>query len=86
MNTPASRAAELRQRIEGANRLYHELMRRSLPDAQYDALVNELEAFGARAPGTCRCHIANTQSSATPSGRFAPVEHAIPMLVIGKCL
>jgi DNA ligase (NAD+) len=84
VNTPASRAAELRQRIEGANRLYHELDAPELTDAQYDALVNELEALERAHPELADATSPTRRVGATPSGRFAPVAHAIPMLSLGN--
>ena len=47
---PAARAAELRRRIEDANRRYHELDAPDITDAAYDALVRELEALEAAHP------------------------------------
>ncbi|MFO7340241.1 MAG: hypothetical protein C0P65_010510, partial [Lysobacteraceae bacterium] len=47
---PADRAAELRRLIEDANRRYHELDAPTITDAEYDALVRELEALEAAHP------------------------------------
>ena len=42
---PTTRIAELRRRIEDANRRYHWLDAPDITDAQYDALVRELDAL-----------------------------------------
>jgi NAD-dependent DNA ligase (contains BRCT domain type II) len=49
-DTPASRAAELRRRIEDANHRYHQLDAPDITDAEYDKLVRELEALEAAHP------------------------------------
>ena len=50
MTDPAARIAELRLRIEDANYRYHVLDDPSIPDAEYDRLMRELEALEAAHP------------------------------------
>ena len=53
MTEPASaeaRIAELRRLIARANRQYHELDAPEIPDAEYDALLRELQALEAEHP------------------------------------
>ena len=50
MTDPAARIAELRLRIEDANYRYHVLDDPSIPDAEYDRLMRDLEALEAAHP------------------------------------
>lgn len=81
---PATHAADLRRRIEDANRRYHELDDPYLTDAQYDALVRELEALEREHPELANADSPTRKVGAAPSGRFAQVEHALPMLSLGN--
>ncbi|WP_028917663.1 NAD-dependent DNA ligase LigA [Pseudoxanthomonas sp. J35] len=83
-DTPASRAAELRRRIEDANRRYHQLDAPDITDAEYDALVRELETLEAAHPELAVPDSPTRHVGAAPSGRFAPVVHAVPMLSLGN--
>ncbi len=80
----AARIAELRRRIEDANRRYHELDAPDITDAQYDALVRELEALEREHPALAAADSPTRKVGSAPSGRFAPVEHAVPMLSLGN--
>src|SRR5690606_41644293 len=77
---PADHAAELRRRIEDANRRYHELDAPDITDAQYDALVRELEPLERAHPELALADTPTRSVGAAPSGRVAPVTHAVPML------
>ncbi|HET6395974.1 MAG TPA: NAD-dependent DNA ligase LigA [Pseudoxanthomonas sp.] len=81
---PADRAAELRRLIEDANRRYHGLDAPDITDADYDALVRELEALEAAHPELATPDSPTRRVGAAPSGRFAPVVHAVPMLSLGN--
>lgn len=80
----ATRIADLRRRIEDANRRYHELDDPDITDAQYDVLVRELEALEREHPELADAASPTRKVGAAPSGRFAPVEHAVPMLSLGN--
>lgn len=80
----AARIVELRRRIEDANRRYHELDDPDLTDADYDALVRELEALERAHPELADAASPTTKVGAAPSGRFAQVAHAVPMLSLGN--
>ncbi|HTL13870.1 MAG TPA: NAD-dependent DNA ligase LigA [Thermomonas sp.] len=84
MTDPAARIAELRRRIEDANRRYHALDAPDITDAQYDALVRELEALERAHPELADAASPTRKVGAAPSGRFAQVEHAVPMLSLGN--
>ncbi len=81
---PDARIAELRRRIEDANRRYHALDAPAITDAQYDALLRELEALEAAHPELATPDSPTRKVGAVPSGRFAQVEHAVPMLSLGN--
>ena len=84
MTDIATRIAELRRRIEDANRRYHELDAPDIADAQYDALVRELEALEREHPQLATADSPTRKVGAAPSGRFAEVVHAVPMLSLGN--
>ncbi|GAB3505935.1 NAD-dependent DNA ligase LigA [Pseudoxanthomonas daejeonensis] len=86
MNSPdtAARVAELRRLIEDANHRYHELDAPDITDAQYDALVRELEALEAKHPELAAADSPTRRVGATPAGRFPQVTHAVPMLSLGN--
>ncbi|MFT4197234.1 MAG: NAD-dependent DNA ligase LigA [Pseudoxanthomonas sp.] len=81
---PAARLADLRRRIEDANRRYHELDAPDITDAQYDALVRELEALETEHPQLVGADSPTRRVGAAPSGRFPPVVHTVPMLSLGN--
>ena len=81
---PADRIADLRGRIEDANRRYHELDDPDITDAQYDALVRELEALERAHPELASADSPTRKVGSAPSGRFPAVVHAMPMLSLGN--
>ncbi|MEF9978805.1 MAG: NAD-dependent DNA ligase LigA, partial [Thermomonas sp.] len=81
---PTTRIAELRRLIEDANRRYHELDAPDITDAQYDALVRELDALERAHPELANAESPTRKVGSAPSGRFAQVEHAVPMLSLGN--
>jgi len=81
---PAARIAELRQRIDDANHRYHQLDAPEIADAEYDALVRELEALEAAHPESAASDSPTSRVGAAPSGKFASVVHAVPMLSLGN--
>ncbi len=84
MTDTATRIAELRLRIEDANRRYHGLDAPDITDAQYDALVRELDALERAHPELASADSPTRKVGAAPSGRFAEVVHAVPMLSLGN--
>ncbi|WP_374352620.1 NAD-dependent DNA ligase LigA [Thermomonas sp.] len=81
---PTTRIAELRRRIEDANRRYHGLDAPDITDAQYDALVRELDALERAHPELASTDSPTRKVGSAPSGRFAEVVHAVPMLSLGN--
>ncbi|MDH5833826.1 NAD-dependent DNA ligase LigA [Luteimonas kalidii] len=79
-----ARAAELRARIEDANHRYYVLDDPSIPDAEYDALMRELEALEAEHPALARDDSPTRTVGTRPDGGFPEVRHAIPMLSLAN--
>jgi DNA ligase (NAD+) len=83
-SAPAARAAALRRRIDDANHRYYVLDDPDLPDAEYDRLLRELEAIETEHPELRTPDSPTTRVGSAPSGRFAQVQHAAPMLSLGN--
>jgi DNA ligase (NAD+) len=86
MPTPPveKRVAELRERIEKANYEYHVLDQPNISDESYDALMRELQDLEAKHPELVTPESPTQRVGAAPSSRFAPVEHARPMLSLSN--
>ena len=86
MATPRAqeRVTELRQRIEKANYEYHILDAPTIDDFAYDALMRELQELEAKHPELVTPESPTQRVGAAPSNRFAPVEHAHPMLSLSN--
>lgn len=80
----AARAAALRRLIDDANHRYHVLDDPSIPDAEYDALLRELEALEHAHPELDSAASPTRSVGARPDAGFAPVLHAIPMLSLAN--
>ena len=89
MPTPAQardRADRLRREIEHHNYLYYVLDRPAISDAEFDALLRELEALEGRYP-QLRTPESPTQRVGAPvAGELAPISHAVPMLSLSNAL
>ncbi|MDQ3400435.1 MAG: NAD-dependent DNA ligase LigA, partial [Chloroflexota bacterium] len=83
-STAEKRAAELRERIERANYEYHALDAPTISDEAYDALIRELLELETQHPELVTPDSPTQRVGAAPSGRFAPVEHASPMLSLAN--
>jgi DNA ligase (NAD+) len=79
-----ARAAELRARIAHHNRLYYEHDRPEVSDADYDALLSELRALEREHPDLITPDSPTQRVGAAPSGKFAKVRHAVPMLSLAN--
>jgi len=78
------RIADLRLRIEKANYEYHALDAPTLSDGAYDALLRELTELEAKHPELVTPDSPTQRVGAAPLSRFAPVEHASPMLSLSN--
>ncbi|MBN8799774.1 MAG: NAD-dependent DNA ligase LigA [Stenotrophomonas nitritireducens] len=67
-----------------AAQAYHEHDEQLIPDAEYDALMRELEALEAAHPQLDNADSPSHQVGGRPSSRFAEVVHALPMLSLGN--
>jgi DNA ligase (NAD+) len=75
---------QLRQQIRHHNERYHGQDAPEITDADYDALVRELQQLEAQHPELASADSPTQQVGAAPSARFAPVRHAVPMLSLGN--
>ena len=82
--SPETRVAELRQQLEKANYEYYILDQPTLDDAAYDALLRELTDLETKHPELVTPGSPTQRVGIAPSTRFAPVEHAHPMLSLSN--
>jgi DNA ligase (NAD+) len=80
----AKRAAGLRQKIEDANHRYYVLDDPAIPDAEYDALLRELETLEAEYPELVSEDSPTQRVGARPQREFAEVRHTVPMLSLNN--
>jgi len=81
---PADRIDKLRRQLEDANYRYHVLDDPAIADAEYDRLLRELDELEAAHPELITPDSPTQRVGAAPSGAFAEVRHAIPMLSLGN--
>src|SRR5437867_7518104 len=86
MATPSAGkgASGLRGRIEKANSEYHVLDQPTIADEAYDALIRGLRQLEAKHPELVTPASPTQRVGAPASNRFAPVEHARPMLSLSN--
>lgn len=82
--TVAQQAAALRTAIDDANYRYYVLDDPSIPDAEYDRLMRELEALEAAHPDLATADSPTRRVGARPASGFAEVRHVIPMLSLSN--
>ncbi|HEX7340189.1 MAG TPA: NAD-dependent DNA ligase LigA, partial [Rhodanobacteraceae bacterium] len=76
----AARAAQLRHQIDDARHQYYVLDDPHLPDADYDAMMRELEAIEAAHPELVTSDSPTQRVGTRVQGGFAEVRHEQPML------
>lgn len=76
----ARRVRELREQIELHNYRYYVLDDPTISDAQFDALMRELQQFEAQHPGLADPDSPTQRVGGQPSREFREVVHAVPML------
>ncbi len=79
-----ARAAELREILTRANRLYHEQDAPEMPDAEYDRLFRELVELEATHPELVTPDSPTQRVGAPSAGPLGDVEHRVPMLSLGN--
>ncbi|HMZ70081.1 MAG TPA: NAD-dependent DNA ligase LigA [Pseudomonadales bacterium] len=77
---PAQQIRRLRQAIEQHNYNYYVLDQPTVPDAEYDRLLRELQALEAAHPELVTPDSPTQRVGAAPLASFAEVQHALPML------
>lgn len=82
----AERAAFLRGELEAHNYRYYVLDEPTIPDAEYDRLLRELQAIEAQYPELVDPHSPTQRVGAQPLDAFAEVEHAVPMLSLDNAI
>lgn len=77
---PAQHYARLCAEIRRHNQLYYAQDQPEISDADYDRLFRELQALETEHPELVTSDSPTRQVGARASGKFAPVQHAFPML------
>lgn len=80
----AARVNALRAAINEANYRYYVLDAPTLPDAEYDRLLRELQEIEAAHPEMLTADSPTQRVGAEPLKAFAEVAHGIPMLSLGN--
>ena len=80
----AARVNALRAAINEANYRYYVLDAPTLPDAEYDRLLRELQEIEAEHPELLSVDSPTQRVGAEPLKAFAEVAHGIPMLSLGN--
>ncbi len=76
----AARADALRQELRQHNHRYYVLDDPSVPDAEYDRLMRELQALEADDPALVTADSPTQRVGASPLTQFKQVRHEVPML------
>ncbi len=84
MSPAAARAAELRRQLEDANHRYHVLDDPAIPDAEYDALLRELQAIETAHPALLTADSPSLRVGAGVLPGFEQVRHEQPMLSLNN--
>jgi DNA ligase (NAD+) len=79
-DTPAARAALLRELLERYNHRYHALDDPEVPDAEYDRLMLELRDLEAKHPELITPDSPTQRVGAAPVAAFGAIRHRVPML------
>src|SRR6266550_5252123 len=87
--TKAQAKVELKRlalEIESHDKHYYQQDAPKISDAQYDALRQRFNAIEARFPELVSSSSPSQKIGAQPSGRFAKIRHAVPMLSLDNAL
>ena len=80
------RAEELRMALNRHAKLYYEKDSPEITDAEYDALMRELQELEASAPELISPDSPTRRVGGTPGDAFTKVEHVIPMMSLDNAL
>ena len=84
INQSHNRAQWLRAQIDTHNYAYYVLDAPSVPDAEYDALMRELQALESAHPELITPESPTQRVGAAPLAAFGSVTHAVSMLSLGN--
>lgn len=84
MKEEAKRVEELRQLLNHYNYEYHVLDQPTVPDAEYDRMMNELLALEEANPELKTQDSPTQRVGGPPLSGFQKVEHRVPMLSLGN--
>ncbi|MFT3671469.1 NAD-dependent DNA ligase LigA [Aestuariivirga sp.] len=80
----AAEHAKLAEEVARHDIAYHQEDAPTITDAEYDALRRRLVAIEEAHPNLARASKASTSVGAAPSGKFAKVQHRVPMLSLSN--
>ena len=83
---PAGRIDWLRDEIPRHNRSYYELDAPTIPDADYDLLVRELQALESAHPDLITPDSPTQQVGGPVSAQFSPVQHRVRMMSLDNAM
>ncbi len=79
-DSPAKRAAHLREEIERHNRLYYQHARPEITDQEFDKLLRELQDLEAAHPDLVTPDSPTQRVGGAPLVGFAQITHTVPMM------
>ncbi len=82
VKSPKAEIQRLRREIDRHNRLYYEIAKPQVSDAEFDRLMKRLEEFEARYPEYRLVNSPTQHVGGKPQMNFKSVRHEIPMLSI----
>ena len=80
------RILELRALLNGHDYRYYLLDDPSVPDAEYDRLMRELQALETSSPELITTDSPTQRVAGTPSAKFSEAAHQTPMLSLANAL
>ena len=84
-NRAAERVAGLKKEIAYHDHRYYVLDDPEISDAEYDALMRELQELEAAFPALATADSPTRRVAGAPAQRFRTVEHRLPMLSLSNC-
>lgn len=84
MSDARERAFELRRVLNEHNHRYYVLDEPTIPDAEYDRLMRELQALESAHPELLTADSPTQRVGAEPLAEFGEVQHTVPMLSLGN--
>jgi DNA ligase (NAD+) len=81
---PRQRVQQLRAQLEHHNQRYHGDDAPEITDAQFDALLRELQQLEAAHPELAAPDSPTQRVGSAPAAKFAEVRHAVPMLSLSN--